>query len=568
MVISAVSGMGGVGKTELAIKYAHQHEAHYPGGVCWLSARESNLATKIVQFVQLYTKLEVQQQNFQGKQLSLTEQVRWCWQNWHPPEGLVLIVLDDLTNLESCRELLPTNNRFRVLITTRKRNIDPAYIQEISLDVFSSEEALQLLTVLIGENRIQRELQMAFDLCERLGYLPLGLQLVGRYLAEDPDLSLVKMWQRLESKRLEDKALLGLQPTLNLSQLGVKAAFELSWQELDQTTQLLGGLLSLFALDLIPWRLVESVCKLLSWVEEDVNEAKKQLYKRHLIQRIEDTDGCYKIHPLIREFLKVKLAESQQADNFKQAFVTTFVAIAKEIPDLPTQDLIELVKDAIPHLAEIAQNFTDTVSDENLNKAFVGLGRFYSGQGLYALAEPWYKKHVLVVKTRLGEEHPDVAQSFNNLAGLYYSQGRYAEAEPLLVKSLELRQRLLGEEHPDVAQSFNNLAGLYNSQGRYTEAESLYLKALELWQRLLGGDHPSVASSFKNLAGLYYSQGRYTEAEPLLVKALKIAEQSLGINHPYTTTIRQNLKFLHDNCQSGFVKLVLFVKHFFYNRSN
>ncbi|MGH8000825.1 MAG: hypothetical protein ACREPR_15705, partial [Brasilonema sp.] len=50
VAISAVSGMGGVGKTELAIQYARQHEADYPGGICWLNARESDLAAEILQF--------------------------------------------------------------------------------------------------------------------------------------------------------------------------------------------------------------------------------------------------------------------------------------------------------------------------------------------------------------------------------------------------------------------------------------------------------------------------------------------------------------------------------------
>jgi hypothetical protein len=72
----------------------------------------------------------------------------------------------------------------------------------------------------------------------------------------------------------------------------------------------------------------------------------------------------------------------------------------------------------------VAQNVTDAVSDEDLIWVFTGLGRFYNGQGLYAIAEPWYNQCVEVVKTRLGEEHPSVAASLNNLALLYNSQGR------------------------------------------------------------------------------------------------------------------------------------------------
>ncbi|KAB8331293.1 tetratricopeptide repeat protein, partial [Scytonema tolypothrichoides VB-61278] len=442
VAISAVSGMGGVGKTELATQYVRQHEADYPGGICWLNARESNLAAEIIQFAQAYMNLEVPQQDFRGRLLSLTEQVHWCWQNWQPLEGLALVVLDDITDLGSCREFLPTAHRFRVLMTTRLRNLD-SNIEEISLDVLSEEEALQLLTNLVGERRVQKEEETAKQLCQWLGYLPLGLELVGRYLVKKPPhWTLAKMLQRLQQQRLQDEAInrhqKQLQQTLSTAQLGVLAAFELSWLELHPMTQRVGELLSLFAPDIFVWEWVESATGRLNWDSTEVETALEQLYSRHLIQWVEDKSGdkddCYKIHPLIREFLKVKQAAEQTViaseakqsqppffrttcvSPMKRAFAETFIAIAKTISQSPTRHDIESVKDAIPHLAEVAQNLTDAVSDENLIWVFTGLGWFYQGQGLYALAKPWLKQCVSVVQSRLGEEHPDVATSFNNLA--------------------------------------------------------------------------------------------------------------------------------------------------------
>jgi ATP/maltotriose-dependent transcriptional regulator MalT len=104
--------MGGVGKTELATQYARQHEADYPGGVCWLSARESNLANEIVQFFLLHIQINEEDSKTFKKirsDHSLKQQVEWCWQHWQPSEGLVLVVLDDVTDLGSCREALPTD---------------------------------------------------------------------------------------------------------------------------------------------------------------------------------------------------------------------------------------------------------------------------------------------------------------------------------------------------------------------------------------------------------------------------------------------------------------------------
>ncbi|MDZ8226163.1 tetratricopeptide repeat protein, partial [Nostoc sp. ChiVER01] len=526
--ILAVAAMGGIGKTELVTQYAHRYKVNYPGGLCWLDARKPDLATEIVQFAQFYMKLEVPQ-----TLLTSQEQAKWCWHNWQPQTGLVLVVLDnvdDVTNWENSRQVLPTDNRFCILITTRLRNLGST-VQQITLDELSPNDALDLLIALLGENdrRVQREPQTAANLCKWLGYLPLGLQLVGAYLAEDPNLSLTEILRQL--------------PAQQKSQL--EAVFELSWQQLDYMTQRVGELLSLFAPDIIPWQIVESVSQQLDWAKADVDEARKQLYKRHLIQSVVEGESCYKIHPLIREFLQGKLAGLSTADDFKKAFAAVLVKIGKEIPESPTLEDIKSVQLAIPHLTEVAQNLIDVVENENLISVFTGLGKFYEGQGLYTLAAPWYQQGLSTVQTRLGEEHSDVVVSLNNLALLYNSQGRYNQAEPLFLQALELYKRLLGEAHPDIGSILNNLALLYNFQGRYDQAEPLFLQALELRKRLLGEAHPDIASILHNLANLYESQGRYDQAEPLYLQALELSKRLLGEAHPDIATSLNSLANLY-----------------------
>ncbi|MEH2205057.1 MAG: tetratricopeptide repeat protein, partial [Nostoc sp.] len=528
--ILAVAAMGGIGKTELATQYAQRYKVNYPGGLCWLDARKPDLAAEIVEFAKFYMKLEVPQ-----TLLTSQEQAKWCWYNWQPQTGLVLLVLDnvdDVTNWENSRQVLPTDNRFRILMTTRLRNLGST-VQQITLDELSPNDALNLLIALLGENdrRVQREPQTAANLCKWLGYLPLGLQLVGAYLAEDPNLSLTEILQRL--------------PAQQKSQL--EAVFELSWQQLDSMTQRVGKLLSLFAPDIIPWQLVESASQQLNWTKANVDQARKQLYKYHLIQSITEGESCYKIHPLIREFLQGKQVESKIANELQQAISTIFVEIAKTIPDSLTIEHIKSVQLAIPHLAEVAQNLTAAVQDEDLIYIFVGLGRFYEEQGLYALAESWCQQCLSTVQTRLGEEHPNVATSLNNLGSIYDSQGRYNQAEPLYQQALALRKRLLGEEHPSVATSLACLAHIYYSQGRYDQAEPLYLQALELRKRLLGDAHPDVATSLNNLARLYDSQGRYDQAEPLFLQSLELYKRLLGDAHPSVATSLNNLARLYDS---------------------
>ncbi len=440
-----------------------------------------------------------------------------------------------------------------------------------------------------------KELTIAEKLCEWLGYLPLGLELVGRYLERKPDLSLEEMLARLKAKRLEQLALKKPKSEgMMTAQLGVKAAFELSWQELDESAQQLGLCLSLFALAPIPWKLVEQCLPDID--SEELEELRDYglVYLNLVMAKGENT---YQLHELIREFFQDKLKNSAEADELQQAFAQVMVEIAQTIPEALTLEHIAKVQDAIPHLEEVAKNLMLMSQPEDLvwlklddiGWSFTGLGQFYMGQGLYAQAEPVYLQalelfqrllgdnHLSVANTlnnlaelyrsqgryseaepvylqalelgqrNLGENHSLVATSLNNLAELYRSQGRYSEAEPLYLQALELGQRNLGENHPHVAASLNNLALLYYSQGRYSEAEPLFVQALELRQRLLGENHPDVAQSLNNLAGLYYSQGRYDKAEPLLEQALELCERVLGVNHPNTVIFRKNLQILRDN---------------------
>jgi NB-ARC domain len=116
-------------------------------------------------------------------------------------------VLDDVSEYEQVKPYLPTSSsRFKVLMTSRQYF---GGIKQLSLDTLQPEAALELLKSLLKETpeRVEIELAVANQLCEWLGYLPLGLELVGRYLARKRDLSLTEMLRRLKEKRLDERSL-------------------------------------------------------------------------------------------------------------------------------------------------------------------------------------------------------------------------------------------------------------------------------------------------------------------------------------------------------------------------
>jgi tetratricopeptide (TPR) repeat protein len=607
----AITGMGGLGKTELVTQYATQYQDHYDG-IIWFNARQRILAAEVFELFTFKFGLEIPQTQG-GKLLTLQQQVAWCWLQYPKTQKPVLIVVDDLTDLTQLREVVPKEERFRVLITTRPQNLDPNYIQELPLEVLSQEAALELLQKQLGKNhqRFFNKSETATKICEFLGNLPLGIILVGSYLREDFGLSLTEMLERLQKRKLAETAL-QKRETINQTELGIKAAFNLTWETLDTQTQYLGAFLSLFSPQLIFWDLVVWVIKFeveneekqLIWTEEELTTSKKRLYQVNFLQTGQESPEAYTIHNLVRLFLQEQLAEvGEKQPILERTFITPMIVFAQTLSHSPTSEDIENVKTLVPHWEDLGKRLIDEINEEtaaanNLPVSMVadeifwvfeGLGKFYQGQGLYQVAEFWYQQLVKVCQTlftgdhsavatslnNLGffynsqgkyseaeplyldalemtkrlftGDHPDVANSLNNLANLYHNQGKYSEAEPLYLEALEMRRRLFTGDHPDVANSLNNLASLYDSQGKYSEAEPLYLEALEMRKRLFTGDHPDVATGLNNLASLYKSQGKYSEAEPLYLEALEMRKRLFTGDHPYVASSLNNLASLYNN---------------------
>ena len=554
VAIAAASGMGGIGKTELAWQYAtfHRDCETYPAGIWWLFVREIDLAPQVLQKA---LRMGIQPPDTLD---NLEERLQFCYEEWaKQTSGNALLVLDDVNDYRAVQRLLPRNPRFKVLLTARQ--IVPPPVGCLPLKVLKPEAALNLLRLTAvdlpgnGLGRIDAQLEDAQALCQWLDYLPLGIELVGRYLRSKERLRLATVLQRLQSQRLEARALQEAEAGMT-ARRGVAAAFELSWAELKPPARTLGCLLSVFALAPIPWELVAEC--LPDWDEEELEDCRDyELLEQSLLSLVEDetSDSAqsglvqprYQLHALIREFFAVKLQGHADAENLRRSFAAALTAVAKTIPQTVTLEVQERVKEALPHLEVVAEQWSHLLEDSDAVWSFTVLGLIAKGQSLWAEAEKWFKACLQMTEKRCGAEHSLTAKSLNNLALLYDAMGRYPEAEPLYVRSLSIYEQQLGADHPDTALSLNNLAALYYAMGRYAEAEPLYVRSLSIYEQQLGADHPNTATTLSNQAELYRAMGRYPEAEPLYVRAIAIREQQLGAEHPDTALSLNNQALLY-----------------------
>jgi len=154
---------------------------------------------------------------------------------------------------------------------------------------------------------------------------------------------------------------------------------------------------------------------------------------------------------------------------------------ARLIPKTPTLQEINDFTILIPHLIETTNNLISWVEDESLYDYYFGLSKFYNGQGIYNLAENWTDKGLEVIKNRLGENHPDFANSLYNLASLYNSQGKYEQAETLSLQALEILIQTLGKEHPNTITCANNLAYLQSASQQ--QKRSFWQKLIQMISR-------------------------------------------------------------------------------------
>jgi len=591
-VLPAVSGTGGIGKTQLASEFAHRHRDDFPGGVFWLNMADPETVASQVAAAGGPGGLDLP--GWSG--LDFEAKVAAVRRAWNEPVRR-LLVFDNLEDPRLLQEWRPTSGSARVLITTR-RGVWGATsgVQPVPLQTLARPESVRLL--LTPRYREQVETMLAEPgvaveadaICEQVGDLPLALALAGAYLEQTPSLSLAGYKARLAETLLAhpslDAALEEGLPTRHAE--SVAATIVLSYQQLDPTSKRdeLAFLLLQRAAHLapapIPQRLLVRLVERDPDDEGQVAEVDAPLLRLAAIGLIDPLpDGSVAIHRLVAAFVckqgtkhnviqvvaKELISETEviYAAGFPLncapylPHLTHLSEMAKELEAKQQAILQSILGDLLrdqgnyaasrPHYerALVIHKQVSGSAHPDTAKILYSLGVLLHNQGDYVAAHRLYEHVLVICEQALGPNHPFTAKGLNSLGILLHDQGDYAAARPYYERALTIREQALGSTHLDTAKSFNNIATLLHNQGDYVAARPYYERALTILEQTLGLSHPLTAEILYNLGQLLHNQGDYAAARPLLEQALAVLERTLGSVHPYTAAGLSNLGILLSN---------------------
>ena len=588
-VSQAISGLGGMGKTQTAVEYAYRYRNEYQA-VLWLDAA-SLLALKDG-CGELARRLDLPHPESDLDQAVLAVKL------WLAARPGWLLILDNADDPDVLRPFLPPGEHGHILVTSRAQDFqDLGIFSPVTLEQWPVPAAAEFLLKRCGRVGADGgERDAVAELARRLDGLPLALEQAAAYIAAGNGLTFRRYLESYRSgglKRLEARRpALGKYPRSVVSTWA--ANFDAVQKELPAAADVL-RLSAFLAPEAIPFELLTrgaselgpELRAALGQADDGplaVNDLLSRLARFSLI-RIDGQDETYSINRMVQEVLRAAMDEptrrpwaERAVRAVKQAFpavefanwplcgrlLSHALAIASwiERDGMQFQEAASILHETSYYLdyrgqyAEAEPLYLRAIEirrvvlgeghplyAESLNN----LAALYQAMGRHDQAEPLFRRAVEIYRTTAGEGHPDYATALNNLAELYRGAGRHGEAEPLFRRAMEIRCTALGENHPDYASSLNNLALLYDEMGRHDKAERLYLRAMEIRRTALGEQHPYYAGSLNNLAALYQAMGRSGEAEPLYLRAIETYARALGEGHPSYATSLSNLAGIYES---------------------
>ena len=572
-VTQVVRGMGGVGKSELALEYAHRERERYD--LTWWIAAEEPEAVPL-QLDQLASALGLPgvdgAERLDAVRRWLESTPRW------------LLILDNVEEWTAVRRHLPRAGEGHVLVTTRQPDIDPA---AIPVDLFTSREAEHFIRVKLGDRQLD-----ASPLLDAVGRLPLALEQACSYILET-------------GCSVEEYAVLFEERTAELLAVGdtgdhdgtVAATFALALEQAEVLCARndlcsdpvgLATVLAFLGADQVPVSLlrhlhdedVPGVTAGLRSVGEDalVRDASLGVLRR--VGLIERDGPLVSMHRLVQAVVRGGLDDEASAGWVRSVLHLLLRALPDPVDHRRWREferLLPHVEAALQHqgaapepserlLRQVGSFFDEMAQVEaaegSLQRALqIGeelhgpngaevaatldlLGIVQRKQGDLESARESQERALAIKEGLYGVDHPEVAKTLGNLGNVQLKQSDLESARESQERALEIEEQVYGADHPEVAKTLGNLGIVYRAQGDLESARESQERALAIKEGVYSADHPEVANTLVNLGTVYRAQGDLESAGDCWRQALATFESLLGPDHPHTQQTREALASL------------------------
>lgn len=524
----AVYGLGGVGKTQIALELAYQTREKYPEcSVFWIPATNAeSLQQAFTNISQQLGMPGVEDEQADAKKLVQ----RYLGQD---SAGQWLLVIDNVDDMDiwnnELKSYLPRSHQGCVVCTTRSRKVAVkiAAVNVIEVLKMNQEMAMQLLgRSLINQTLLSRH-KDALELLKQLTFLPLAIVQAAAYInangiALSDYLSLLDEQEEdvidLLSEDFEDDG--RYQDVKN----PVATTWLISFDQIQRLDPLAAEYLS-FMSCVNPRDIPQSLLPL-AQSKEKKEKAIGTLDAYSFISR--RSDNALDVHQLVHLVTRSWLRAQNQWHSWANRTLERLV----EVVPFGDHDKIEVWTAYLPHAIHVV-NLAELCEGEGRMRLLDRVGRCEWTLGRYKAAEWAYKQLFEKREKVLGKEHPETLDSMNELGVVLNSQGKYVEAEKMHREALRQIEKVSGKDSLGMSISMNNLALVLRNLGRYTEGENMHRKVLKIEERL-GMKDVSTLYSMSNLAQVLRDQERYAESETMHQETLELRNKVLGKEHPDT----------------------------------
>lgn len=561
--IYAISGMGGIGKTQIAIRYSYEFAKEYDL-VYWIrSETDASLTADyeaLTQALQLPVKTKAEQLVYINIVNNWLENTDKKW----------LLVFDNVEAQEKIEKLLPRKGNGHILVTSQSPNwkeLGP----DSQVRPFSDEVAKEFLKKRIGE----KGLEHSDRLNELLGGLPLALDQASAYMTTHgtPVETYIKLFEEQQVELWKRET-----PPKEYKST-IMTTWEIAFKKIRESHPAAEQLLSLFSFfgpDDFPISIVTTYAdrlpQELKKVANNSIELEENLSAIYRYSLAERNGGFISFHRLVQDVIRTRLSKEhatqwvgvavqimKMAFPFDEYEIKTWANCAQLLPHalataiyaekysngleegaeiyqkvgayLREQGEYQRAGEALQHAINIRQEILEA-KNEKIAISLDYLGEIRQRQAYYTEALSLHNQAFQILSTEDNLETQHSARNMNNLGQAFHYLGEFEKAKNHYEQSLTLYNTSLKERHPIVSMSLNNLGEIYRELGDFEKAQKYHEEALAIRQTTLGENHPLVAMSLSNLASVFVDMGEIEIARKYHEQSYEISIAILGENHP------------------------------------